>query len=308
MGHYSAASSQRTSPLAPRRTSYPAQQLLPGSLCRPGSSITCCCLLRRYARSVPPPRGSAVGDPQGRYRCSREGRVTRVGDGEWTRSRQPTPAPTSTTAGRAETSCRCIMFSAHRRQAQAKKGIVLDLAPGRLEPCDQDEDGGRGEGAPPTLPSSGTTSPFLSNFAVFDPTNQTARCERTGPEGRHRSSRRTSSRTCRRSSTTRRFAKPHPGHANSRRRTRRSGASSGRWRRAPEGVRAIIITDDENGGFWDHVAPPHGREAGSRADFFGPGSRVPTIIVSPLTRKGHIDHTEYETTSILRLGSGQAPS
>ena len=64
---------------------------------------------------------------------------------------------------------------------------------------------------------------------------------------------------------------------------------------------AVIITYDENGGFWDHVAPPHGPAAGARADFFGPGSRIPTILVSPLAPKGKVDNTEYETTSILRL-------
>jgi len=64
---------------------------------------------------------------------------------------------------------------------------------------------------------------------------------------------------------------------------------------------AIIILFDESGGFWDHAPPPMGRMAGRRADFFGPGSRVPALIVSPLVRKGEIDHTPYETTSILRL-------
>jgi acid phosphatase len=57
---------------------------------------------------------------------------------------------------------------------------------------------------------------------------------------------------------------------------------------------AIIVTYDENGGFWDHVAPPAG-------DYWGPGSRVPTIIVSPFARKGVVDHTLYDTTSILKF-------
>ena len=64
---------------------------------------------------------------------------------------------------------------------------------------------------------------------------------------------------------------------------------------------AVVITYDENGGLWDHAAPPHGPQAGNRADFFGPGSRIPTIVVSPLARKGTVDHTEYDTTSILKL-------
>ncbi|MFL5800669.1 MAG: alkaline phosphatase family protein [Roseiflexaceae bacterium] len=54
----------------------------------------------------------------------------------------------------------------------------------------------------------------------------------------------------------------------------------------------IIVTYDENGGFWDHVAPPKG-------DHWGPGTRVPAIIISPYAKKGFIDHTQYDTTSIL---------
>lgn len=56
----------------------------------------------------------------------------------------------------------------------------------------------------------------------------------------------------------------------------------------------IIVTYDENGGIWDHVAPP-------KADRWGPGNRVPAIIVSPYARKGTIDHSLYDTTSILRF-------
>ena len=56
---------------------------------------------------------------------------------------------------------------------------------------------------------------------------------------------------------------------------------------------AIIITYDENGGFWDHVAPP-------RTDEWGPGTRVPTIVLSPLARGG-VDSTVYDTTAILKL-------
>jgi len=64
---------------------------------------------------------------------------------------------------------------------------------------------------------------------------------------------------------------------------------------------ALIVTYDENGGFFDHVAPPMGEKAGARADFFGPGTRIPTILVSPLVKGGRIDSTEYETTSITRM-------
>jgi phospholipase C len=54
---------------------------------------------------------------------------------------------------------------------------------------------------------------------------------------------------------------------------------------------AIIVTYDEGGGFWDHVAPPAG-------DRWGPGTRVPTIVISPFARKGYIDSTAYDVTSI----------
>ncbi|MET3121518.1 acid phosphatase [Oxalobacteraceae bacterium GrIS 2.11] len=56
----------------------------------------------------------------------------------------------------------------------------------------------------------------------------------------------------------------------------------------------VVIAFDENGGWWDHVAPPKG-------DRWGPGTRVPAIIVSPFAKKGHVDHSFYDTTSILRF-------
>jgi acid phosphatase len=56
----------------------------------------------------------------------------------------------------------------------------------------------------------------------------------------------------------------------------------------------VVVTYDENGGFWDHAAPPKG-------DRWGPGSRIPALIVSPFAKKGYVDHTQYDTTSILRL-------
>ena len=55
---------------------------------------------------------------------------------------------------------------------------------------------------------------------------------------------------------------------------------------------AIIVTYDENGGFWDHVAPP-------KLDRFGDGTRVPAIVISPFARRHYVDHSVYDTTSIL---------
>jgi len=56
----------------------------------------------------------------------------------------------------------------------------------------------------------------------------------------------------------------------------------------------VVVTFDENGGWWDHVAPPQG-------DRWGPGSRVPALVVSPFARQGAVDHSFYDTTSILRF-------
>jgi phospholipase C len=60
---------------------------------------------------------------------------------------------------------------------------------------------------------------------------------------------------------------------------------------------AIVITYDENGGEWDHVPPP---TAAPKADKWGPGTRVPGIVISPFA-KGGVDSTEYDTTAILKL-------
>jgi phospholipase C len=57
---------------------------------------------------------------------------------------------------------------------------------------------------------------------------------------------------------------------------------------------AVIVTYDENGGFWDHVAPPS-------IDRWGPGTRVPAIVISPFARKGFVDSTVYDTASITAL-------
>ena len=56
----------------------------------------------------------------------------------------------------------------------------------------------------------------------------------------------------------------------------------------------IVITYDENGGFYDHAAVP-------KADRFGPGTRIPALIISPFSKKGFIDKTQYDTASTLRF-------
>ena len=57
---------------------------------------------------------------------------------------------------------------------------------------------------------------------------------------------------------------------------------------------AIMITFDEGGGYYDsgYVQP---------LDFFGDGTRIPLIVVSPYTRAGHISHEYSDHVSILKF-------
>jgi phospholipase C len=61
----------------------------------------------------------------------------------------------------------------------------------------------------------------------------------------------------------------------------------------------LVITFDEWGGFFEHVAP--GRAPDVAARYSLRGFRVPTLLVSPFARRGHVDHGVYDHTSILRL-------
>src|SRR5581483_8948724 len=60
------------------------------------------------------------------------------------------------------------------------------------------------------------------------------------------------------------------------------------------GRSAIFITWDDFGGFYDHVAPP-------QVDYLGLGFRVPCLVVSPFAKKGFVDHTQYEHSSICKF-------
>jgi len=64
----------------------------------------------------------------------------------------------------------------------------------------------------------------------------------------------------------------------------------------------VVVTYDEFGGQWDHVPPP-GQAGGAAGphDLFGPGTRIPALVLSPyLTVPFGVDHTEYDTTAILK--------
>ena len=60
----------------------------------------------------------------------------------------------------------------------------------------------------------------------------------------------------------------------------------------------VIVTYDENGGYWDHVPPPSGKGWGDR---WGPGTRIPALLIGPGVKRGFVDHTPYDTTSILKF-------
>jgi hypothetical protein len=57
---------------------------------------------------------------------------------------------------------------------------------------------------------------------------------------------------------------------------------------------AIIVTMDEGGGYYDsgYVQP---------IDCFGDGTRIPTLVVSPYTKPGTVDHTYYDHASVLKF-------
>ena len=57
---------------------------------------------------------------------------------------------------------------------------------------------------------------------------------------------------------------------------------------------AILVTWDEGGGFFDHIAPP-------QLDRYGPGIRVPMIIVSPYAKPGYVDTTFSDHSSVLKF-------
>jgi len=57
---------------------------------------------------------------------------------------------------------------------------------------------------------------------------------------------------------------------------------------------AIVITWDDYGGFYDHVAPP-------QVDAYGEGFRVPTLVISPWAKHSYVDSTQYEFASFLKL-------
>src|SRR5438094_6583167 len=62
----------------------------------------------------------------------------------------------------------------------------------------------------------------------------------------------------------------------------------------------VVVTYDEFGGQWDHVAPPGQGNTNGPHDLWGPGTRIPALVIAPgLRGEFVVDHTQYDTTSIL---------
>jgi phospholipase C len=57
---------------------------------------------------------------------------------------------------------------------------------------------------------------------------------------------------------------------------------------------AIFLTMDEGGGYYDsgYIQP---------IDFFGDGTRIPLVAISPYAKQGYVDHTYYDHGSILKF-------
>ena len=56
----------------------------------------------------------------------------------------------------------------------------------------------------------------------------------------------------------------------------------------------VLVTFDEGGGYYDSGYTQF-------IDFFGDGTRVPMVAVSPFAKRGHVDHTYYDHASILKF-------
>jgi acid phosphatase len=99
------------------------------------------------------------------------------------------------------------------------------------------------------------------------------------------------------------FVKPvgeeneHPGYASTPNGSNHLVSLINAIQNGPQGKdTAIVVTYDEFGGQWDHVSPP---TVAGVSDKWGPGTRVPALIISPKLATTGVDHTQYDTTSIL---------
>jgi phospholipase C len=70
--------------------------------------------------------------------------------------------------------------------------------------------------------------------------------------------------------------------------------------RSPNWDKTVLVVNfDEWGGFFDHVVPTVAPDL--RPAFGLRGFRVPCLVASPLARRGHVAHGEYDHTSVLKM-------
>ena len=107
------------------------------------------------------------------------------------------------------------------------------------------------------------------------------------------------------------FSNPHAGELGARQVVESIVSHPEIWKRT-----ALLITWDENGGFFDHVAPPTPPK-GTKGEYLtvptlpaaasgnrgpiGLGFRVPMLVVSPFSRGGLVCSDVFDHTSTLRL-------
>ncbi len=72
-------------------------------------------------------------------------------------------------------------------------------------------------------------------------------------------------------------------------------ATSPQWKNC-----LLVVTYDENGGFFDHVPPPTTADERAALGFDQLGFRVPTLVVGPYAKQGYVSSVQYDHTSALK--------
>jgi phospholipase C len=72
-------------------------------------------------------------------------------------------------------------------------------------------------------------------------------------------------------------------------------AASPQWKNC-----MLVITYDENGGFFDHVSPPTTVDDQAALGFEQMGFRVPTLVAGPYVKEAHVSSVVYDHCSALR--------
>jgi phospholipase C len=72
-------------------------------------------------------------------------------------------------------------------------------------------------------------------------------------------------------------------------------ATSPQWKNC-----MLVVTYDENGGFYDHVAPPTAPDDRASDGFDQLGFRVPALVAGPYIKQGYVSSVQYDHTSALK--------